>query len=44
MTEIELLTIISQDIKTLISIVILFEMLKIGKGIYSMWKGGMRND
>lgn len=44
MTELEILAMIGQDIKTLISLVMLFEMIKIGKGIYSMWKGGMKND
>lgn len=41
MTELELLTVISADIKLLISITLLFEFMKIEKGIYAMWKGGI---
>jgi hypothetical protein len=43
MTELELLGQISADIKTIISMILLFELVKMGKGIYSMWKGGIKS-
>lgn len=43
MSELELLSLISDKLDTLINIILLFEFLKIGKGILSMWKGGLKD-
>ncbi len=44
MTEIDLLFLIHEDIRLLINISLLFGFLAVVRGIYAMWKGGMKNE
>ena len=43
MTEIELLGQVVDKLDMLIKLTILFKIIQIGEGIFTMWKGGMKN-